>query len=227
MIDRVDQRLKDWIGSVLEATEVVLSPPGSPTTGQGVSLYLLEFRQTPPARGTRRPPLQITLRYLVTVWADRPEQAHQLLGKLVFAALDNSDFEVDPDPLPAATWQAFGLAPRPALVLRVPLRQERPEPAVPLVRVPPALRHAALGSLEGLVLGPGDAPVANAQVEVPALRRSTRTDVEGRFVFAALPSEPPVKRLRVQAKGLQAASDWAAPVGGAGPLVIRLQARET
>src|SRR5262245_33018843 len=227
MIDRVDQRLKDWIGTVLEATEVVLSPPGSAATAQGVSLYLLELRQTPPARGTRRPPLQITLRYLVTVWADRPEQAHHLLGKLVFAALANPEFDVDPDPLPVATWQAFGLVPRPALVLGVPLRHERPEPAAPLVRVPPVFQHAALGSLEGLVLGPGDAPVANAQVEVPALRRSTRTDARGRFVFAALPSEPRVKRLRVQAKGLHAAPDWAATVGGEGPLVIRLQARET
>jgi len=36
---------------------------------------------------------------------------------------------------------------------------------------------------------------------LPALQLSTATDFRGRFYFAAVPSDPPIKLLRVNAKG--------------------------
>ncbi|HZH77837.1 MAG TPA: hypothetical protein VEY88_17555, partial [Archangium sp.] len=46
---------------------------------------------------------------------DSPERAHHVLGQLVFAAMEEPEFEVDLAPLPVALWSALGVPPRPAL----------------------------------------------------------------------------------------------------------------
>src|SRR3954452_165206 len=79
LIDQTDHQLSDWIGTVLPDTAINLGPPGSVTDGKGISLYLMELAASPPLRGSERPPLQIELRYLVTTWAEAPEEAHRLL----------------------------------------------------------------------------------------------------------------------------------------------------
>src|SRR2546421_5963544 len=137
MIDQVDRRLADWIAGTLDKkVEVSLAPPSEQATGQGVGLYLLELISNPLPRGMRRPPLQLMLRYLVTTRADKPEEAHRMLGELVVAAMENPEFEVEQESLPVAVWSAFGIVPRPAFVLRVPFRHERPERLAPRVRQP-------------------------------------------------------------------------------------------
>ncbi|MCU0518329.1 MAG: DUF4255 domain-containing protein, partial [Oscillatoria sp. Prado101] len=84
----------------------------------------------PPLRGSQRTPLQAAARYLVTTWAGTPEDAHRLLGDLLFAAMDSAAFQAELNPLPAAAWTAFGLPPQPSFVLRVPLQIARPQPPV-------------------------------------------------------------------------------------------------
>ncbi len=116
MIDQVDGRLEDWIGTVLEGTNVSLAAPSGTETGRGIGLYLMELMHTPPPRGARRPPLQISLRYLVTTWAEKSEEAHRMLGELVFAAMEHPEFEVERDPVPVTLWTALGVAPRPSFM---------------------------------------------------------------------------------------------------------------
>src|SRR5229473_4294663 len=162
MIDQTDRRLVAWIGGILDQVNVSLAAPAATEIGRTVGLYLLELVQSPPARGTRRPPIQMILRYLVTAQAAKPEEAHQMLGNLVIAALEDPEFEVEQEPLPIATWTALGVAPQPSFVLRVPFRHERPEKLAPPVRKPLVIKQLPLRSFEGQILGPEDIPLMNA-----------------------------------------------------------------
>jgi hypothetical protein len=223
MIDQIDRRLTAWIGGILDQVDVSLAPPEAAETARGVGLYLMELVQSPPARGTRRPPLMMTLRYLVTTKAAKPEDAHQMLGDLVVAALENSEFEVEQEPLPLALWTSLGIAPRPSFVLRVPFIHERPEKLAPLVRKPIVIKHLALRSLEGQILGPEDIPLMNARVELPALELFTTTDSKGRFHFSSVPAMPGARLLRVRAKGQEFSINTEQAGSEDDPLVIHLQ----
>jgi hypothetical protein len=136
MIDDVDQRLKAWVAEVVGEQPVTLAAPERATVEKGVNLYLLELGAAPPARSVRRVPLQFTVCYLITVGAETPELAHQLLGELVFSALEMPEFEVELAPVPLELWTALGVPPRPSFRVRVPVRRERAEPEVPRVRFP-------------------------------------------------------------------------------------------
>jgi hypothetical protein len=201
VIDAIDQRLSAWIKETLDVDIVSLAPPGAQEDDSGVSLYLLELADAPPLRTTRRSPLQLTLRYLVTTWAKEITEAHRLLGELALATMEQTDFELDLAPLPAETWTALGLVPQPAFILRVPLRRERPERPTPYVRERLDVRAGPSRSFAGRLLGPEEIPIADATVEVPSLGARTRTDGQGRFVFAHVPVDPPIRHLLVRAKG--------------------------
>lgn len=200
MASESDARLKDWVGSVIPGVELSLEAPGTKKTGRGVGLYLLELVQSPPPSTSKRPPLQVVLRYLVTAWSDKPEDAHQMLVELMFAAMENMDFQVELEPIPLAVWSAFGVPPRPSFLVRVPLRQERPLPPTKLVREPLKIQMSPAVGFHGLVLGPGDIPLSDCRVELPALNLSTRTDFRGRFHFPSVPSAGS-KQFLVKAKG--------------------------
>ncbi|MBI5667942.1 MAG: DUF4255 domain-containing protein [Chloroflexi bacterium] len=201
MIEQTDKRLREWAESVLDGTTVTFAPPAADQSGQAVSLYLMEFDTAPPPRGMTRPPLQFTLVYLVTAQGYEPDEAHRLLGELIFAALDSTEFEVDLKPLPYAAWTAFGVPPQPSFFLRALARRDRPEPEIKYVRRPLVIHTSPLASLEGVVLGPGDIPLVGARVEVPGMQARTQTDSHGRFTFSSLPTDPPIQQLRIRAKG--------------------------
>ena len=220
MIDQMDSHLMDWVVQTLGPVEVSLDCPANAPAGKGVSLYLIELANAFPAAGTYTPPLKLELRYLVTVWAPEPEEAHRLLGVLAFAAMGNSGFEVDLTPLPAAAWLAFPARPRPGFILRVPVTIERPEPVTKIVTQPLVVEASPMTSLEGLVLGPEDSPVSFARVEIPFLDLSTYTDRKGRFRFPAVPVEPRVKNLRVVLKGWTLETPIEQPSLAHEPLVI-------
>lgn len=188
--------------AVLGEVSVTLAAPKEAQTDHGVNLYLLDLVNAPPARGVKeRPPHRIVLRYLITASATDPREMHRMLGELVFGALNATEFEVEMEPLPAAAWMALNVAPRPSLLLRVPLLRERPEKLAPLVRTEVVVKSARTRSLSGFVRGTGDVAILGARVELPALNLFTATDFRGRFHFPMVPSEPPVKMLYVKAKG--------------------------
>ncbi len=203
LIDQVDRRLKSWVGKTVEGAEVSLAPPGKAPPEPSVGLYLMEVLNSPVAPNARTlPPHQITLRYLVTTWAEAEEESHRLLGTLVFEALRDPDLQVELEPVPVTVWSAFGVEPRPSFVLRVPLRYEEPRPKMPLVKQHMRIETTPMKSLHGIIVGPGDVPIMGASVQLPHLNLNTKTDSHGRLRFAAVPAEPRIKLFRVRAKGL-------------------------
>lgn len=225
MIDAVDQRLKAWVQSVIPEVPVSFAAPVQNAAERGVVVYLLDLRDRRPPRTTKLPPLQFAARYLVTTWAKTPEEAHGLLGEIVFAAMQSTEFEVELD-VPAGTWQALGVPPRGAFLLTALVQKQREEPKRALVREPVVIHASPLMSFHGVVLGPEDTPIAGARVEIPALRLTSTTDHKGRFRFSSLPAGPGTK-LEVHARGrtvsLAAAENHP---DDAEPFVIRIQILE-
>jgi hypothetical protein len=226
MIDEVDQRLRSWVGRVLGDAPVSLAVPDRERVDRGVGLYLLELGPAPPPRTARRPPLRVSLCYLVTTGGDSPERAHHQLGELVFAAMEEPGFEVDLSPVPVVLWTALGVPPRPAFRLRVPFERERPMPAVPRVKVPLITRTVPAEALLGRVVGPGDIPISDALVELPSMGLSARTDAKGRFRFASVPTDTPLGRLEVRAKGEVLAVRTEELPTEEGALLVRLPLKE-
>lgn len=222
-LDALDDRLRDWAAAAGGLTPS-FGPP-SADLSDAVGLYLLDVAPKPPARGERRPPLQLEARYLVTTWADRPEDAHAALGDLFFAALADPELEVDPLPVPLATWPAFGVAPRPSFVIKAVVRRELEEPPVKLVREA-VFTASPMSVLHGLVLTQDDVPVPRARVDLPALDATAVTDSKGRFAFPRVPSEPPARLLHVSARGRKATYETDAVASPEDPLVLRFEIRE-
>jgi hypothetical protein len=206
VIQALDARLSEWVGSVLpEKAEVSFGPPGSSkgsATSQVVGLYLFEIAPAVSDGIDRSRVRQILARYLVTAWAVRPEDEHQLLGTLLAAAV-NQGLKLDLTPLPGQTWAALGLAPRPAFVLDELLVIERPVEKVPLVRQAPVVRSVGTTVLEGRVMGPLQMPLGRAEVSHLGIGRSATTDAHGWFRFPLTPGETPLHRLEVQSKGVK------------------------
>jgi hypothetical protein len=201
MIEQADREVQAWVQGNLPDVEVVLETPHQFEGKQRVSLYLLALADPLPAWVNQHSAKRIALRYLITSWAKTEEEAHVLLGKLVFAALEKREYELSLAELPVALWAAFGMLPRPALTLWVPCSIVQPEPVVQLVRGPLVVRGAPIRSLHGIVLGPGDVPIMGAGVELPALQLRGYTDAHGRFSFATVPSGSQGLQLVVKAKG--------------------------
>jgi hypothetical protein len=226
MIDEVDRHLSEWVGTVLKGVEVSLGAPNGQKAGSRIGLYLAELTN-PSLRSAKRQVSRLALRYLVTASADRPEEAHRLLGELVFAAMENPEFEIDLSPVPVTVWRAFGVAPQPSFILSIPVEKERAKPKAGLVRQPLSVKWTSLTSLHGVVLGPGDVALSGARVEVPGLDLVTHTDYKGRFRFSTVPAEPQKKQLDVKAKGcrISVTTEHNYPESG-DPLVIRFDKME-
>jgi hypothetical protein len=223
MIDHVDHRLADWArGVVGDEVDISFQPPREGNDPL-VTLYLLDILNRPATGTGRAVPHQILLRYVVTTAAKDEARAHSLLGQLVFAALEDSGLEVEQDPLPLELWISLGTIPRPAFVLRVPLKKPRPERSVRPVRQPLQLKQASLAEVVGLVQGPGAVPIVGARVELPGLRRHTRTDARGRFRFTGVPEDPRPTKLLVMAKGKSEVIRWEEGMPLDEPLAIHLE----
>lgn len=227
MVDHFEEPVKNWILTIAEGAELWLGPPNGQRAGAGVGLYLLEVMKAAPPNSTQRPvPLQLTLRYLITTWSDKPEETNQRLVELMLAAMQNADYEVEAEPLSASVWTALGAAPRPSFILRVPLLYERPSVTTKLVRQIPKILLSPGSSFYGRVLGPEEIPLSDCRVEIPALGLSTNTDYDGRFCFPLAPGEGTTKLL-VKARGreLSVSSDKNYP-DSAAPLVINFSPLE-
>jgi hypothetical protein len=222
VIEKIDQQLEEWVKNVLGPVTVSLDPPGTVQADSGVHLYLIELVDSPPPRNTKRAPLQLSLRYLVTTWADSPEEAHRLLGDLVLAAMGDAHLKVELEPLSATSWTALGIPPRPSFMLRVPIRQERPQPEVKPVLQPLKVKADPITRFSGILLGPNETPLIGATVELKYLQRSTRTDTKGRFTFPTIPVKCLTEPVRVRAKGQEFEVTLDQPASHSEPVVIRL-----
>ena len=188
MIEQADEQMLQWARAAVPDVPVAIAPPPGSDAEPGVRLCLLSLHPVATMRGMRRPPLQLSLRYLVTASSGDESEAHRWLGALAFGALQVEEWQVERAPAPLELWLAFGVPPRPAFIVAVPLRREQPEKEVPVVRRPPVVRTSPIASLSGVVTGPGDVPIAGAAVEIPSLQVETRTDGDGAFRFPTVPA---------------------------------------
>lgn len=202
MIDQVDEALRKWAATVLDSDVVTFEPPNNSLDELSIHLYLIELVDCPPSRGgIGSPPLQFSLRYLVTTSLGQPARAHGLLGQVAFAAMETPNYEVEFHALDPSFWLAMGTVPRPSFFLNVPVRKERTEPTTRVVLHPPVVNVSSITTLRGVVMGPGDVPWVGALVEMPAVGRSVYADLKGHFKFDAIPAEPRAKALRISGKG--------------------------
>jgi hypothetical protein len=200
MIEGIDEKLVEWVGALLGDVEVSLGAPEEKKT-DSIGLYLTDILPSSPAHVARRPPLQVTVRYLITAWAERPIDAHRMLSRLLFAAMEHPEFEVDLEEMPTQIWTAFGVKPRPSFKIRLPLRFERTDLTEHRVGGPIELRRAPLSAMKGVVMGPGGQPLGNARVGLPACGLSTNTDSRGRFAFESVPVRSAGLQLHITARG--------------------------
>jgi hypothetical protein len=73
-------------------------------------------------------------------------------------------------------------------------------------------------------VGPNEAPIAAAHVELPALGRITETDPAGRFRFVGVPAKRADQTLRVRARGLERTFRLAD--GGDDTVTLRMSLKE-
>ena len=220
VIDQSDEILKSWITSIVGNISITteLTPPcvAEPV----ISAFLMQIvprlpDQSAPSHSVHRSPLRISLRYLITAHAPDDAQAHHLLGRLIFAALEAPDFEVDLIPLSLVEWAALQTMPRPGFVINIGLTQERA--CTSSGRPTPVIRLAQ-SQRRGLVLGPDDRPLIGATVEFPAMKFTTHTDEQGGFHFPDPPSGQPQMIVRAAGHEQRLTLDIAAH----DPLIIRL-----
>ena len=228
MFEEADQYLKEWLATILPGTRVELTAPQEVSTGEGVSLYLMDLEAKPFTHESLKPAWQVGLNYLVTTWAEQPEVAHRLLGELVFAALEKPEFEVELNSLPVESWTCYRLIPRPYFVLKFPVRKPRQLPAPKYVTQPLSVKNTGVTKLYGLAIGPGDVPISGAQVIIPALRQVQYTDMNGRFSFPLFPGPLNFRTVRIKVKNQvqEVTPDPHQPTSEKTPLVIRFDLPE-
>jgi len=120
-IEATSNRLKSWVDDTVGDQLAVLGPPQvgeRRTKGRGVALYLFDISPSAPPQQGRPQRVEADVRYLITAWAAEPLEAHMLLSQLLFAALQNAEFEVALQPPPIDVWRGFGLPPQPAFLVR-------------------------------------------------------------------------------------------------------------
>jgi hypothetical protein len=131
------EALRDWVAGVVGGAEVVL---GSPTTADAaIAVHLLGLTQR---NGSAPLPRGLAARYLIAVDGSAAVPALQNLGDVVLAGLERGDLDLDLDGPDPTWWSAIGAAPRPSVVVTVPLRPPRPTERAPVVREPLVLRVA-------------------------------------------------------------------------------------
>ncbi|MCW3840972.1 carboxypeptidase-like regulatory domain-containing protein [Micromonospora yasonensis] len=180
---------------------VPVGPPRDDPDG-GLTVWPLELR---PARqtaagGGAREPYRFVVRLLVT---GAGPAALPALDRVLAAAATAGEPEVVLTAGDPQLWRAFGVAPRPALLVDVPARIARPAPVAPPVLHPLRLRQLDMLTLDGRVVGPERQPLAAMRVEVIGTPYATATDHSGRFRLVGVPHDPdgPDRPVRVRLVG--------------------------
>ncbi|WBB76243.1 carboxypeptidase-like regulatory domain-containing protein [Micromonospora sp. WMMD1128] len=180
---------------------VPVGPPRDDPAG-GLTVWPLELR---PARqtasgGTAREPYRFVVRLLVSGGGPAALPA---LDRVLAAAAEGGHAELVLAAGDPALWRALGVAPRPALLLDVPVRIDRPTPTAPPVRQPLQLRQLELRTLDGRVVGPQGQPLAAMRVELVGTAQATETDAAGRFRLVGVPHDPdaPDRPVRIRLIG--------------------------
>lgn len=202
MINQINDILSAWVISLAGGREPSFQMPAQPEGKLTVHLYLMELSDDARRHNTGRPPIQPSLRYLLTTSAKDIRSAHELLGVLLFSALENPNFEVEFEPASSPLWVALQTPPRPAFVVRVPLTHEWPPLSGYRVEDVSVGLHGLVW-LYGQVVGPGSVPLAQARIDLENLNKYAYTDSRGRFTIPGVPAATNKKTLIVTARGCE------------------------
>lgn len=218
--------LEQWVHAAAADAAWTLTMPSdkTPASATSISTYLLETMPAPTASTSRRPSIKWTLRFLVTAWAADPAAALSLLLNLALTASAQTTWQVEPTPPPAETWNAFNLVPRPSFVLRMPVELVQPTIAAPSAKSI-SINGDQILPLHGFLLGPGDVPLANGVIQVPALHLRTVTDYRGEFSLAGVPGTAQTT-LHISARGASLDVICRAIDHVTSPLILRMSTLE-
>ena len=194
-INEADEALCRWVKSVITTESIAFGAPTAAASGSAVNAYLLIFAPAASHGMQSDTPMQLLLRYLITVWAESPEREHELLTKLAFGALQQSDFQVGFEALPDSLWSAFAITPRPCFFITVPVMQFRATTPVRLVEKPLITHPAFRGIIAGRVVDGKGEPVPNARITLPPLFDGAVSEAGGKFVFRNIPAELTYKQI--------------------------------
>lgn len=141
IFELVDDALERWLTAVAPKVAIEFDTPGparhEPANPLTIHVFLMGLLPERPVATQRRHPLQARLQYLVSVCDGSARERHALLGRLVFAALEQHAFEVALGPIEPRLWCALGVPPRPAFWLHAPVHLDGPGPGAPQVLTPP------------------------------------------------------------------------------------------
>jgi hypothetical protein len=219
--------LERWVKSVAPTASWTLDLPLAKdiTSVGSASTFLLEMMPASLPSTGRKPPLRWMLRFLVTGWASDPLAAHALLTELAFSAAARTGWQVEQEPVSLSVWAAFGVAPRPSFLVRVPLELVQEEgPSAPKARTL-SMSGGTLVALRGVLFGADDVPLSGGSVELPALNLRTETNAGGEFCLKGVPGSI-VNTLRVMAKGSSLAVECRANDYATSPLILRMGTTE-
>lgn len=212
----VTQHLLDWVR--LQLPNVRAEPVSllKSDIDEGVEIRLLNLAPRAEPRSHDRLSHVLAIDYLVTLRFADPLIEHRNVAELALATLESSDFQMVTDRQVPEACRLLSLSPSAGLILRAELRRTRELPRAPLVREPAVTRLSPLVWLEGVVVGPGDQPVADATVMLDGSNRTHVTGANGQFRFAA-PSGSPV-HATVRARLVTTRAE----LGAGAPTIIKL-----
>jgi hypothetical protein len=229
-VTEAEQRLTErWIRPALGPdvhVRVGRIDDAPPSDGTTVTLTLIDIAPAPlPPGPVGPPPLQVRARYLVTVVAAQADAERQALAELAFAASPVTELELEKAPGPEV-WLSLGVATRPALVASVLWQRERRARAIRRVRQLVA-KWSSSRPLLGVVVGPGDVPIAGALVEVEGLPQTAYSNHRGEFAFRGVPGDDAPPTLVVSAKGATVRVRVDGDATATAPFLIRIPLSES
>lgn len=201
--DEVTQGLVDWVRRQNPDIRVDAQPIGRETDQDGIDIRLIGLTPRFEPRQRDRIEHSVALDYLVAVRFADPLAEHRSLAEIAFAAMETAGYEIVADRSAADACAAIGLRPSAGIVLRAQARLSRELPRAPLVREPAITRLVPLGHVEGVVVGPGNIPIAGAFITLEGDARAAVTGPDGRFRFAT-PAGTPV-HITARARSTEAA----------------------
>lgn len=230
-VTEAEQRLTErWIRAALgpdARVRVGRVDDAPPSDGTTVTLTLIDIAPAPlPPGPVGPPPLQVRARYLVTVVTAQAGAERQALAELAFAASPVTDLELEKAPGPEV-WLSLGVAARPALVASVLWQRERHTRPIRRVRQPLVAKFSSSRPLLGVVVGPGDVPIAGALVEVEGLPQTVYSNHRGEFAFRGVPGDDPPPTLVVSAKGATVRVRVDGDATASAPFLIRIPLSES
>jgi hypothetical protein len=135
-MDTASRELVDWLQNHAHPAAVMTQPPDRMTGRSGIGCYCYDMVPLSSLRERGRLIQEVALRYVITAWdADMEAEAGtDILSRIAFALQSSPDYELESYGLPFEAWTAFGIAPRPSLVVKVRIRHEQPIREAPPVK---------------------------------------------------------------------------------------------